>query len=73
MSVRECKKSKGLTQATVDLTVSSAEHPHATTETVVGEERNVGGQHDEVRQSEVHHEDVGGSPKSLEGREAWKE
>ena len=73
MSVRECKSSGRLTQETVDLTVERAEHPYTTIETVVGEEGNIGGQHDKVRKSEIHHEDVGGSPKSLEGREAWKE
>ncbi|MPC42778.1 hypothetical protein E2C01_036409 [Portunus trituberculatus] len=53
----------------VDLTIGSAEHPNTTTETVVGKEGNVGGQHDEVRQSEIHHEDVSGSPESLGGRD----
>ena len=51
-----------LTQAAVDLTVHSTEHPNSTFEAVVGEERNVRGQHDEVRYGKVHHQDVGGAP-----------
>lgn len=68
--INQYRRSRELTQEAVDLTVPRAEHPHAAAEAVVGEERNVGGEHDEVRQGEVHHQDVGGGLQGLEsGRE----
>lgn len=55
-----------LTEGSVDGAVASAEHPHATGEAVVAEEWEVGGQHDQIGESKVHHQHVGGSLQVLE-------
>ena len=48
-----------LTTEGIDFTVEWREHPFSTTETVVGEEREIGAQHEAIQDSKVGDQKVG--------------